>query len=169
MQSTRWIECGPVCSCDPWGRVARTNHAPRAGLQLRSAAGRYSMQSTRWIGCGPGCSCDPLRAVLKLTYPRLHGFECVKKAIDNRTSCRTPPPPQGEPLKRGDLPPNGAEFHTENQRIPNVFQCFSLQFWPGLSQLPRVLEFKKIKKTKAKKIPLRRCAGVEGRQGNQWK
>jgi len=30
----------------------------RAGLQLRSAAGRYSMQFTRWIRCRPWFRCD---------------------------------------------------------------------------------------------------------------
>jgi hypothetical protein len=71
MQSTRWIGCGPVCSCDPWGQVARTKHAPNTRIELGCSYdpwGRYSMQSTRWIGCGPGCICDPWGQVARTKH-----------------------------------------------------------------------------------------------------
>jgi hypothetical protein len=54
MQSTRWIGCGPGfielhpepgCSCDPL-RAGIHRVTPRAGLQLRSAAGRDSSSYT---------------------------------------------------------------------------------------------------------------------------
>jgi hypothetical protein len=103
---------------------------PRAGLQLRSAAGRVSMQSNRWIGCGPGCSCDPLRAVLPFGSGGLFrsNQEPVRKRSEIlRTKCGTEttthPEPgcRCDPLRAGtscNIPPPVSQSRYIVQRVP---------------------------------------------------